>query len=172
MNDTVMSVVAIGLAAVLMFIFPLMATADRSEDITIQVVQTATTEFVDNIRSTGKITRDKYDGFRETLAETGNSFDFEIEAQIADSNVRKKTQQTSSTKVGDMTYYSEYNSTIEDQVEAKGVYTLKEGDIITVKVKNTNRTISQVLKDFIYQVTGSNAASIVAQHSGLVNVNG
>ena len=66
-----MSVVAIGVAAVLMFIFPLMATADRSEDITTQVVQTATTEFVDNIRSTGKITRDKYDAFRETLAETG-----------------------------------------------------------------------------------------------------
>ena len=38
MNDTVMSVIAIFLAAVLMFIFPLMSTADRSDDVSQQAV--------------------------------------------------------------------------------------------------------------------------------------
>ena len=75
MNDTAMSIVAIFLAAILMFIFPLMSTADRTDDISQQAVQTATTEFVDNIRSTGKITQDKYDSFVSTIAETGNSYD-------------------------------------------------------------------------------------------------
>ena len=60
MNDTVMTVIAIFLAAILMFMFPLMSTADRSDDIAQQAVQTATTEFVDDIRTTGKITQDKY----------------------------------------------------------------------------------------------------------------
>ena len=51
MNDTVMTVIAIFLAAILMFMFPLMSTADRSDDIAQQAVQTATTEFVDDIRT-------------------------------------------------------------------------------------------------------------------------
>ena len=50
MSDTVMTVIAIGSAAVLMFLFPLMSTADRGDDIAQQAVQTATGEFVDNIR--------------------------------------------------------------------------------------------------------------------------
>ena len=49
---------------------------------------------------------------------------------------------------------------------------LKEGDIVTVTVRNTNRTIATILKDFVYRVTGNNSASITAQHSGIVNVNG
>ena len=82
MNDTMMSVIAIFLAGILMFVFPLMSTADRTDDIAQKAVQTATSDFVDNIRSTGKITQDKYDSFVTTIAETGNSYDIEIEAEF------------------------------------------------------------------------------------------
>lgn len=171
MNDTVMSVIAIFLAAVLMFVFPLMATADRSDDISQQAVQTATTEFVDNIRATGKITQTKYDNFVSTIAETGNTFDVEIEAQKLDDTARKKTTQAKSSKVGENNYYSEYTSQILDVMEKNGEYNLKEGDIVSVTVKNTNKTMSQVLKNFFYSVTGNNTYNIAAQHSGIVNVN-
>ena len=172
MNDTVMTVVAIGLAAILMFIFPLMSTADRTDDISQQAVQTATTEFVDNVRSTGKITSDKYDNFVKSIAETGNSFDVEIEAQILDENSSKKTSQTATSKVGENKYYSEYTSQILDKVDKTGQYKLKEGDLISVTVKNTNKTISQILKNFFYQVTGNDTYNIAAQHAGIVNVEG
>ena len=166
-----MSVIAIFLAAVLMFVFPLMATADRSDDISQQAVQTATTEFVDNIRATGKITQAKYDNFVSTIAETGNTFDVEIEAQKLDDTARKKTTQAKSSKVGENNYYSEYTSQILDVMEKNGEYNLKEGDIVSVTVKNTNKTMSQVLKNFFYSVTGNNTYNIAAQHSGIVNVN-
>lgn len=171
MNDTVMAVIAIFLAAILMFIFPLMSTADRSDDISQQAVQTATTEFVDNIRSTGKITEDKYDSFVSKIAETGNSFDVEIEAQKLDDSARKKTTQASSSKVGENNYYSEYTSQIESTISDNGEYELKEGDIVSVTVKNTNKTMGQVLKNFFYRVTGNDTYNIAAQHSGIVNVN-
>lgn len=172
MNDTAMSVIAIFLAAILMFIFPLMSTADRTDDISQQAVQTATTEFVDNIRSTGKITQDKYDNFVSTIAETGNSYDVEIEAQKLDETSRKKTAIASQSKVGENSYYSEYTSQIEGEIGNNGEYDLKEGDLISVTVKNTNKTISQILKNFFYSVTGNNTYNIAAQHSGIVNVNG
>lgn len=171
MSDTVMTVIAIVTAAVLMFIFPLMSTADRGDDIAQQAVQTATVEFVDNIRSTGKITIDKYDAFLDVIAETGNTFDVLIEAKILDENARKKVQQASSSKVGENEYYSEFTTQIEERLENDGEYNLKEGDIISVTVKNTNKTISQILRNFFYQVTGNNTYNIAAQHSGIVNVN-
>ena len=172
MSDTVVTVIAIFLAAILMFIFPLMSTADRTDDISTQAVDTATTEFVDEIRSTGKITQDNYDNFVQTISSTGNSFDVELEVQVLDDNPGKKVTEAEMTKVGENYYYSQYTSQILDTVNSNGAMYLKEGDIVSVTVKNTNRTISAILKDFIYRVTGNNSASITAQHSGIVNVNG
>lgn len=172
MNDTVMSVVAIFLAGVLMFIFPLMSTADRGDDISQQAVQTATTEFVDNIRSTGKITEDKLYNFSQTIAATGNAYDVQIETKILDENAKRKTTQAQGSKVGENEYYSEYTTQIQDQIDKTGSYNMKEGDIVSVTVKNTNKTISQILKNFFYQVTGNNTYNIAAKHSGIVNVNG
>lgn len=172
MGDSVMTVIAIFLSAVLMFVFPLMSTADRSDDISQQAVQTATTEFVDNIRSTGKITMDKYESFYETIAATGNSFDVEMRVQVMDENSNKKTTQVASAKVGENYSFSEFTTQITDQLNKEGAYKLKEGDIVSVTVKNTNKTISQILKNFMYKVTGNGNYNIAAQHSGIVNVNG
>lgn len=172
MSDTVVTVVAIFLAAILMFIFPLMSTADRTDDISTQAVDTATTEFVDQIRSTGKITQNDYDNFVQTISSTGNAFDVELEVQILDDNPGKKVTEAEMTKVGENYYYSKYTSQILDKVNSDGVMYLKQGDIVSVTVKNTNRTISAILKDFIYSVTGNNSATITSRHSGIVNVNG
>jgi len=172
MSDTVMTVAAIFLAAILMFIFPLMSTADRSDDISQQVVATATEEFVDNIRSTGKITEDKYNSYVESIAATGNSFDVELEVQVLDDSASKKTTTAASSKVGENYYYTEYTSQIEDKIASDGVYRLKQGDIVSVSAENTNKTISQILKNFMYKVTGNNDYNIAAQSSGIVNVNG
>ena len=63
MGDTLITVVAIFLAAILMFVFPLMSLAERTDDISSLAVQTATNEFVDNVRTTGKLTLEDYDKF-------------------------------------------------------------------------------------------------------------
>ena len=172
MSDSVMTVVAIFLAAILMFIFPLMSTADRGDDISQQAVQTATTDFVDDIRATGKITNDKYQSFFQTISSTGNSFDVDMQVDVLDENANKKTTQASPSKVGENYSYTEYTSQILERIENEGQYKLKEGDIVSVTVRNTNQTISQILKNFMYRVTGNGNYVIAAQHSGIVNVNG
>ena len=65
MSDTVITIIAIFVAAILMFIFPLMTLADRNDDIAQLTVQAETTEFVDEIRRTGKLTQDEYNTFIE-----------------------------------------------------------------------------------------------------------
>ena len=173
MSDTVVTVIAIFLSAILMFIFPLMSTSDRTDDITTQAVDSATTDFVDEIRSTGKITQDSYDSFIQTISATGNSYDVEMEVQVLDDNPGKKVTEAEYTKVGENYYYSVYTTQILDEVNSSaGAKYLKQGDMVTVSVKNTNRTIGTILKDFIYRVTGNNSATITSSHSGIVTVNG
>lgn len=178
MGDTLITVVAIFLAAVLMFIFPLMSISDRNDDISLMAVQTATVEFVDNIRSTGKITLDNYDKYLQTLAATGNSYDVEMSVKVLDENPGKKGAEADITKIGENIYYSIYTSQIE---EALGIgktnptstqKLLKEGDIVSVSVKNTNTTIAQMLKNFFYSITGNDTYSIEGSHSGVVMTNG
>lgn len=179
MGDTLITVVAIFLAAILMFVFPLMSISERNDDIAQLSIQTATVEFVNNSRSTGKITLDEYDKFLQTLASTGNTYDVEMEVRILDENPGKKgTSQISSDKIGENVYYSVYTSQIEQEIGV-GVDNpkskqklLKQGDRIIVKVKNTNTTIAQMLKNFFYSIAGNDTYNIEASHSGVVMTNG
>lgn len=171
MGDSTITIIAILLAAVLMFVFPLMAMSDRTDDVSQLAVQTATTEFVDNIRTTGKLTEANYNQYVQKISATGNSYDVELEAQILDENPGKKAVQTATTKVGENVYYNLYTSQILDQLQ-DGSMIFKEGDIISAKAKNTNTTISQQLKNAFYKVTGNDTYQIAAQHAGIVTVNG
>ncbi len=176
MGDTLITVIAIILAAVLMFVFPLMTMSDRTDDVSQLTVETATTEFVDEVRTTGKLTMDKYSRFVENISSTGNTYDVEMEAQILDENPGKKTTQAEPTKIGENVYYTMYTSQIMDAINPSNGQTrtlaLKEGDIFSVNVKNTNTTLSQQLKNFFYSVTGNDTYTIAAEHAGIVTANG
>lgn len=176
MGDSFITIIAIFLAAILMFIFPLMAVSERTDDVSQLVTETATTDFVDNVRATGKLTLDAYDKFVSTLASTGNSYSIEMQAKILDENPGVKTTQAETTKIGENVYYTLYTSQLEEKLgigsgTANSVV-LKEGDLFSVTVKNTNTTISQSLKNFLYKVAGNDTYQIAAQHAGMVTVNG
>lgn len=178
MSDSLITIFAIFIAAILMFIFPLMAVSERTDDVSQLAVETATSEFVDNIRTTGKLTGDAYGKFVETIAATGNSYDVEMQIQVLDENPGKKTTQVNSTKIGENVYYNIYTTQIldiiapEDSSKTARPYYLKEGDIVSVSVKNTNTTISQLLRNFFYQIAGNDTYQIAASYAGMVMVNG
>lgn len=172
MSDSLITIVAIFLAAILMFIFPLMSMADRTDDVSSLAVQTTTTEFVDKVRTTGRLTLDDYDQFIATLASTGNSYDIEMTIQHLDENPGVKVTQADITKIGENLYYSEYTTQIEEKLENDGRINLKEGDIFSTTVKNTNTTIAEMLRGFFYSVSGNDSYQISGQHAGTVGVNG
>lgn len=166
MGDSAITVVAIFLAAILMFIFPLMTMADKKDDVSTLDIQVATNQFTDTIRTTGKLTQDEYDNFVLTLAATGNSYDVEITAQILDENPSKKT--TTGTTIGENVYYTMYTTQVLDALPLS----LKEGDIVSVSVENSNVTIAQQLRNFMYKVTGNSSSTIAASASGIVTTTG
>ena len=160
-----------------MFIFPLMSIAERSDDIAQLTVQSAVTAFVDTAKSTGKITLEEYDKLVNKIEATGNTYDVEIEVKVLDENIGKKSAWTQGQVIGENNYYSVYTSQIMNYMasmegEGDGVYTMKEGDIISVSVKNNNKTLSQTIRGIFYSISGNGTYQISAQSSGLVTSNG
>lgn len=157
MSDTLMVVIGIFVAVILMFIFPLMSLSERNDDISQSVVQTATSEFVDKISIAGKIKTSDYEVYAQTIGATGNTYEIEIEVQHLDENPGKKSVATSGSLVGENVRYSTFTSEILDDMYlpdgSTKDYPLKKGDNVIVTVKNTNKTMAQMLRTTFYKVT-------------------
>ena len=101
MGDSLMVMIAIFVAAILMFIFPLLSLSERNDDISQTVVQTAASEFVDKVSVAGKIKASDYEAFASEINATGNTYDIEIEVQHLDENPGKKAVVTSGNLIGE-----------------------------------------------------------------------
>ncbi len=172
MSDSLMTIIAIFIALILMFIVPLMSVSQRNDDITQLAVQTATSDFVETATTKGKITEADYSAFVQTLGATGNAYSIEMEAQILDENFGKKQASTSGNLIGENSYYSVYTSTIEGGLNTDKEYDLKQGDNFIVTVKNTNKTIAQMLRGFFYTIAGNDTYQVAASYSSTVTSNG
>ena len=163
------TVVAILLAGILMFVFPMMALSERNDDVAQLTVNTAVAEFVNDSCAIGKITADNYDKLLTELSATGNTYDISLEIQVLDESPAKLVNPGDSSvigKIGENVYYSVYTNQIMPDIDDKGYFLMKEGDILTCSASNSNQTISQMLKNFFYGLSGNNVYSIVGAHSG------
>ena len=52
--------------------------------------------------------------------------------------------------------------------EENGVKNLQTGDIVLVEVKNTDLTLSQQLKNWMYKIVGNDTATVIASKAGMV----
>ena len=163
MGNSATTIIAIILAAILMFVFPLMTMADKTDDTVKLTVQTATTNFTNQVRNTGYLSQEDYDKFLLTLSSTNNSYDVELVVQKLDENPAKKAGGVN-VQIGDNVYYTMYTTQVLDSLPLS----LKEGDIISVTVKNTNKTIANQLRNFMFKVTGNESKAITAQSSGII----
>ena len=171
MGDSLVTVVAILLAAILMFIFPMMAMSERNDDISQLTIQTIIVEFVNNATNTGKITEADYDKLVSELYATGNTYDINIELQVLDENPKNKKGDDTQL-LGENIYYSVYTSQIMEDLDANKVKYMKEGDILTVSASNSNNTLSQMFKNFFYSLSGNNTYSITASYSAISRATG
>ena len=173
MSDTLITIIAIFLAAILMFIFPLMSVSERNDDIAQSVVQTATSEFVDKIAISGVIKPSDLEAYQDKIASTGNTYDLEIEIQKLDENPGKKSAITSSNLVGENVRYSIFTSDILKEMYGENgnesnSYPLNKGDNVIITVKNTNTTMAQILRSTFYKVTGKGTYQVAASASSMV----
>jgi len=176
MDNTLMTIIGLFLAVTLMFIVPLMAMTERTDDISQTVVQTAVSNFVDTVSNAGTIKPSDYEELRAKLDSTGNTFEITIEVQHLDENPGKKGTSTSGDLIGENLRYSTFTSEILDYMYPTvgdiQNYPLKKGDNIIVTVRNTNKTLAQQLRTFAFKVTGKGTYELYATSSAMVINNG
>ena len=181
MEETYVTIIGILLGVVIMFIFPLILLSESSDNISELLIQTATAEFVDEVIKTGKITDEDYRKYTSQMATTGNTYDIDIELKILDKNTAKVLTESNQTELGNNTYYSIFTSQIEEMIgvsansntrNGEGEIVLKQGDAISITVKNSSKTMSQTLKSFFSGQSGNGVQIIAATASGTVAING
>ncbi len=166
MSDTFITIIVVMVVAVVMFVFPLMATANQNDAITQTSVQAMVSEFVNTVAKEGKVTQSNYNEFIQKLHATGNSYSVELEAQILDDNPGKKGENID--VIGENIYYSVYTNTIESAINNENDYKLKQGDYFIAKVTNTNVTMGTQVKNFLYSIIGKDTIAIEASANALV----
>lgn len=172
MEDSVVTIIAIFLAAILMFIFPMITVSDRLDNMTELTLQTETSAFVDRVRKKGSLTLSEYSEYLQMATGGGvTPIDVEIEIQILDENPSLTENSKDKTKIGKNLYYNIYTSQIEEKLGESGKINLKEGDIICVNAKNTNKTLGQTLKSVFYRIPDE-SYQISASDSGMILVDG
>ena len=171
MQSSTSTIIAVFVAAVLLFVVPLVTLTERNDNVVQEKVKVIVEEFVTDIKNTGELTIEKYQDFENRLAATGNVYDIELELQILDENPGKKTMQANYTKIGENVYYSEYTTQVLEKLKS-GKITLKEGDLVYVGVANQNSTASQTLKSTFLSFANAGKEVITASSSGMVSVNG
>ena len=175
MGETVITIFVIFVAGVVIFVFPLTTMANRTDDVTQQLVDSATKEFGSTVVAKGKLTEQDYTSFVEALNSTGNTYDIEMELKIKDQNAGKKTSQTTSSKTGENPYYSIFTSDLEERLEQGGneaEVLFNEGDIFIVSVKIKGKTIGDLLNQVMYAITQNDIYTISSSYVGTVPTNG
>lgn len=172
MQSSTSTVIALFVAAVFVFVVPLVTLTERNDNVVQENVKLIVEEFVTDIKNTGELTQEKYQDFQNRLAATGNAYNVEIEIQYIDENPGKKLEQSNYTKIGENVYYSEYTSQILDKLDRSGEIILEEGDLVYVSVTNQNSTTAQTLKSSFLSFSNNGEYVISADSSGMVNVNG
>ena len=183
MQNSTSTIIALLVAGILLFIVPLVTLTDRSDNVAQENVKLIVEQFVTEVKNTGKLTRAQYQNFETRLNAVGsNTYEVEIEIKYLDENPGKKTAQVQYTKIGENVYYSEFTTQTlkrigikvdnEDVNPNNKEILLKEGDIITVEVKNENSTAAQTLKSSFIGFSNAGEYAISASSSGMVTVNG
>ncbi len=138
MEDSLIVVFSLILAVLLMFLFPIMDTWERQDDISYMAAYSVVVEFVDSARNLGYVSTDNYYQFLQNLNATGNRYDITLEH-------RKRIYEINA-------YKNVYTNEIESVLDSTGNnrYLMEAGDYFYVSVKNTNKTQSTLLKEVIY----------------------
>lgn len=176
MKDNLSIVILMIIFVMLIVFFPLYNYFERQDDMSYNLVLRETTTFVDKVLSNGYISNDTYQEFLDSLANTGNLYDVQLEAhkRIITSDTQSRTDYIEQ-------YEIDYNDDIlsidttnnkanlnNKQIKG-GIYTLEVGDQFYVKLKNSSTTMAGAIFNSI--ISTSSTERIVVNYGGIVKNN-
>lgn len=151
MPNALGKIVVILFSVLLFFILPILYLSQKQDVINQNYVMTETVKFVDSIKNQGYLTKNMYDSYIKKIDETNNVYTVEIEH--SHKTISPLYDEDSKQFLDDIStnYYSTYEEDIlKELYEGSGTYTFSQGDYISVKVYNKNKTFSAKLQQSLY----------------------
>lgn len=144
-------IIGIFVAVVLMFIFPLMYNAQKQDMISQVYVSNETTEFINNIKNKGYITKNMYHSYVSKINGTGNLYNIEI--IHSHKKIEPLYEEDTGEFINDYTiyYYNTYQDEIYEVIDQEETYHFSQGDFISIKVNNKNKTLATTLMQVVYK---------------------
>ncbi len=179
MQDNISVLLATILAVIIIVLFPIYNIAMRNDSVANNIVIEATTNFVDEVRNNGYVSKKLYESYLAELDRTGNTYEVELEAYkpiLIEEGILE-----GDSKVYDERYKIDYTDAILEKVYSNEIiantesiintnfYELDEGYKFYVRVKNTNITQAQVLMTWL--LGGNTEERIVVNYGGIVYEN-
>lgn len=176
MMNAISKIIAILLAAILLYLVPTYTSFQRQEDISQLIAQQAVVTFVDAARNKGYISPTMYHDFQNMLRSSGNDYKVEMvhsrkryDPIYSDSNVFQNDIQVS---------YDEFieqdilkilfpENTLPDDDERR-MYKMRVGDFFKVTITNINKTNATTMKEFLTGTHVGDVATIVIPYGGMV----
>ncbi len=171
MDETLITIVVILIGTVVIIVFPMMAVAQRNDDIAQSLLQSETSEYVNKIATEGKITASGLEAYLDSLP-PDHVYNYEIEIQKDAGNLDKPTVITSGDLPGENARIFYYTTDVEDclypinEAEAKD-YLLNINDNIIFKVYQVDTSFAQQLMNICYMISGKGTSATAASASAM-----
>lgn len=147
MGDSLNVIFATIVAAIIMFLFPMLDTWERQDDLSYMAAYTAVVDTVDAVRNTGRLTDDMYNDLLSVITTTGNRFQIQMEH-------RQYVIVPKGTDDYEMVYVTHYTDEIlndlQDASKSNEYIEFNKGDFFYISIKNTNKTQATMLKQSLY----------------------
>jgi len=179
MKDNISIIFAALIGVFLVVLLPLFSLLDRQDSMAYNVVLTATTNFVDKIRTDGFIDRDSYNNYIAAMASTGNTYKVRIKAYkkllindtdndgniIADSYIEEKELYNTQDILKQLELGA--GEKTEESIYKNNTYLFNKNDEIYVSVENTNITTGSIIYSLLANV--SNIKIVDINYGGVIN---
>ena len=164
--DSVGKLVAIIIGVVLLFLAPIQSISQKQDSISQIVVDNETANFVDSIMYSGYISKEMYITFLKKLEKTGNIY--KITLCHSRKQVTPGLSDESHVIQGeyDVHYINVYEDEIMESFNNGDDYTMNQGDYISVKVVNRNKTIGSKVMSALTFVNVDN--KIITTYGGMI----
>lgn len=155
MGDSLSKIVAIIIAVVLLFIYPIMIIAERQDDTTRIFVLAETTKLVDSVRNLGYITTNMYKEYINVLAATNNIYNIKMEhlhTRVDSLETREVDDDSFQSDIG-VNYEGYYTDEILDVIKPiekqNNKYLFSKGDYFSINVRNINDTLNDKIRSML-----------------------
>ena len=160
-------IIAFLLAAIIMFIGPLLYMAQKQDAISQNYVSNETTKLVDSVKNSGFLSRNMYLDYIKKIDNTNNLY--KIEIVHSHKVVVPLYDENTGVFLNDYdTYYTNtYQDEIYDSFDHGEDYYFKQGDFISVTVVNRTKTLATKVMELFYR-TDIPDEEILVTYGGMI----